>query len=66
MFKELLKIEEPGTFEKETWLLDENEKRNTIPELKEAGNELYHKGLYKEAEEKYMVALGFLEQIMIK
>ncbi|VVC45790.1 Tetratricopeptide repeat,FKBP-type peptidyl-prolyl cis-trans isomerase domain,Tetratricopeptide repeat- [Cinara cedri] len=63
---ELLKIEEPGTFEKETWLLDENEKRNTIPELKEAGNEFYHKGMYKEAEEKYMLALGFLEQIMIK
>ncbi|XP_060874277.1 AH receptor-interacting protein [Metopolophium dirhodum] len=63
---DLLKIEVPGSFEKETWLLDENEKRNTIPELKEAGNELYHKGKYKEAEEKYMLALGFLEQIMMK
>lgn len=63
---ELLKIEEPGTFEKETWLLDENEKRNTIPRLKEAGNIFYNKGMYKEAEEKYMVALGLLEQIMTK
>lgn len=62
----MLKIELPGTFEKETWLLDENEKRNTIPELKEAGNEFYNKGMYKEAEEKYTLALGFLEQIMMK
>lgn len=63
---ELLKIEEPGTFEKETWLLDENEKRNTIPRLKEAGNLFYNKGMYKEAEEKYTMALGLLEQIMTK
>lgn len=61
-----MKIEPPGTFEKESWLLDENEKRITIPELKEAGNEFYNKGMYKEAEEKYMLALGFLEQIMMK
>lgn len=65
-YKELLKVEAPGTFEKETWLLDENEKRNRIPELKETGNAFYNKGMYKEAEEKYMLALGFLEQIMIK
>lgn len=62
----MLKIELPGTFEKDIWLLDENEKRNTIPELKNTGNEFYNKGMYKEAEEKYMLALGFLEQIMIK
>lgn len=61
-----MKIEAPGTFEKETWLLDENEKRKTIPELKEAGNQFYHRGMYKEAEEKYMLSLGFLEQIMMK
>lgn len=65
-YLELLKIEEPGTFEKETWLLDENEKRNTIPRLKEAGNIFYNKGMYKEAEEKYTMALGLLEQIMTK
>lgn len=62
----MLKIEPPGTFKKESWLLDENEKRITIPELKEAGNEFYNKGMYKEAEDKYMLALGFLEQIMMK
>lgn len=62
----MLKVEAPDTFEKETWLLDENEKRNSIPQLKETGNELYHKGMYKEAEEKYTLALGFLEQIMMK
>lgn len=61
-----MKIEAPGTFEKDTWLLDENEKRKNIPVLKEAGNEFYRKGMYKEAEEKYMIALGFLEQIMMK
>lgn len=61
-----MKIEPPGTFEKESWLLDENEKRITIPELKEAGNDFYNKGMYKEAEEKYMLALGLLEQIMMK
>lgn len=64
--EELLKVEEPGSFEKETWLLDENEKRKRVPELKVAGNEFYNKGMYKEAEERYMLALGFLEQIMIK
>lgn len=61
-----MKIEAPGTFEKESWLLDENEKRITIPALKEAGNDFYNKGMYKEAEEKYMLALGFLEQLMMK
>ncbi|XP_050429915.1 AH receptor-interacting protein [Adelges cooleyi] len=63
---ELLKIEQPGMFEKETWLMDENEKLKNVPVLKEEGNEFYKQGMYKEAEDKYMVALGFLEQIMMK
>ncbi|XP_050536230.1 AH receptor-interacting protein isoform X3 [Daktulosphaira vitifoliae] len=63
---ELLKVEQPGTFEKDTWLMNEEEKIKQIPILKETGNQFYNQGMYKEAEEKYMIALGFLEQIMMK
>lgn len=63
---ELLKTEAPDTFEKEPWLLSESEKRDMLPKLKESGNAFYQKSMYKEAEEKYTLALGFLEQIMMK
>ncbi|XP_059480058.1 AH receptor-interacting protein [Neocloeon triangulifer] len=61
---ELLSVEDD--YKKETWQLSENEKVDLVPQLKEEGNELYRKGLNKEAADKYSEALAILEHLMLK
>ena len=48
------------------WTMDEAEKIEAIPRLKEEGNSLYKQKEYEEAAEKYGMALGMLEQLMLK
>lgn len=61
---ELTEVE--TSYEKESWQMDEDEKLKKIPELKSEGNDLYHKQEYKKAAEKYALAIGMLEQLMLK
>ena len=63
---ELIKVEQPGDYKKDTWALSEEEQVKIIPVLKEKGNELFKQKLYKEASAKYQEALGHLEQLMLK
>lgn len=63
---ELLSVEKPGDYKKETWQMDSGEKLDIIPQLKEEGNQLYTKGEYKDAAEKYAQALGCLEQLSLR
>ncbi|CAF3827348.1 unnamed protein product [Rotaria magnacalcarata] len=63
---ELIKVLRPGEFEKDTYLLNDEEKQRQIPDLKLAGNNLYNAGKYDEAASKYGQALQFFEDLMLK
>ncbi|XP_039292783.1 AH receptor-interacting protein [Nilaparvata lugens] len=63
---ELLSIENPGEYERETWQFSDEERLSSVPVLREDGNNLYKNNLFKEASEKYARALGFLDQLMLK
>lgn len=63
---DLVKVERPGSFEKEIWTMTDKEKAEKVPRLKETGNELYKEKQYVEAAEKYGEAIGILEQLVLK
>ena len=63
---ELIKVLRPGEYEKDTYLLNDEEKKQQIPELKQAGNNLYNAGEYEQAAQKYGQALQFFEDLMLK
>lgn len=63
---ELLKVERPGSFEKEVWTLTDEEKLDKVPKLKELGNKLYKEQNYSQAADKYAEAIGILEQLIMK
>ncbi|CAL1533773.1 unnamed protein product [Lymnaea stagnalis] len=63
---ELLKLELPEQFEKESWSMNEFEKLESIPKLREIGNEAYNQKNYEEAANKYAQALGMLEDLMLQ
>lgn len=46
--------------------MDEKEKLDIIPKLKERGNDEFRQKKYKEASENYAKAIGILEQLMLK
>ncbi|XP_031552452.1 AH receptor-interacting protein-like [Actinia tenebrosa] len=63
---ELMSVDNPGQYEKETWQMDPSEKLSVIPKLKQEGNELYAKKEYEAAADKYAKALGLLEQLSLR
>lgn len=62
---ELFKIEAPGDYQKESWQMNEEEKLNAIPGLHAEGNSLFRDKDYKAASDKYAMAIGILEQLML-
>lgn len=62
----MIKVLRPGEYEKDTYLLNDEEKKQQIPELKQAGNNLYNAGEYEQAAQKYGQALQFFEDLMLK
>lgn len=63
---ELIKVEKPNGYEKEIWQMEPEEKLESIPRLREEGNELYKEKKYAEATEKYRTAIGVLEQLLLR
>lgn len=63
---ELLKVENSGEYEEESWQLTEEQKLKSVPHLREEGNNLYRKHQYVAAADKYAQAIGYLEQLMLK
>jgi len=63
---EIVRVELPGEYKKEAWSMAEDEKRAAVPTLREEGNVLYKRGLFKEAAEKYASALGILEGLVLR
>jgi len=63
---ELLSVELPDEYKKESWQMDAEEKLNSVPSLKDEGNRLYGEKKYVEATAKYGDAIGRLEQLMLR
>lgn len=63
---ELLSVELPDEYKKESWQMDADEKLSSVPNLKEEGNRLYNEKQFEEAAAKYADALGRLEQLMLR
>lgn len=63
---ELLEVELPEQYEKDSWQLTDDEKTVAIETLRERGNQYYKMKNYQKAEESYRSALGMLEQLMLK
>ncbi|CAH1778954.1 unnamed protein product [Owenia fusiformis] len=63
---EVLDIQQPTEYKKESWTLNEKEKQAAVPKLKEEGNTLYKAKKTKEASEKYFEAISYLETLMLK
>lgn len=63
---EVVRVEQPGEYEKDTWALSDEEKMARIPQLKQEGNVLFKEKKYEEAAKKYQDAIGLLEQLMLR
>lgn len=63
---EVVSIERPEEYERETWQLSEDERRAAVQKYRELGNEFYRSKQFAEAEAKYEAALGIVEQLLTK
>ena len=63
---EMVRVEQPGEYKKESWALSDDEKLTAIPKLKEDGNLLFKEKCYSEAIKKYEESIGYLEQFMLR
>ncbi|KAJ1522097.1 hypothetical protein ONE63_002408 [Megalurothrips usitatus] len=63
---ELIKFEAPDEYKKESWQMSEDEKLDQVPKLREEGNKFYKEENISGACESYTLALGLLEQLMLK
>ena len=63
---ELLSFDPPESYKKEPWQMDETEKMDALPKLREDGNHFYKENNISEASKMYSQALGILEQLLLK
>jgi AH receptor-interacting protein len=63
---ELISIELPEQYQKDSWQLNDDEKLVQIQELKDKGNQAYKEKDIKAAETSYSYAIGMVEQLMLK
>lgn len=59
-------MESPDEYQRESWQFGEDEKLKMVPVLKEKGNVAFKNNDYRAAENSYAMAIGFLEQLMLK
>ncbi|CAI9619988.1 unnamed protein product, partial [Staurois parvus] len=63
---ELLKVESPSMYKRETWALSNDEKLKVVPVLHGEGNRLFKLGRYEDATNKYREAVICLKNIQTK
>ena len=63
---ELLKVDQPGDYKKESWAMSIDEKSEAIGRLREEGNALYKVGNHEGASGKYFEALSYLEEMSLR
>lgn len=65
-FLELVKVESPEEYSKESWQLTEDEKLKMVPVMRERGNIAFKEKDYTTASDHYAIAIGYLEQLCLK
>ncbi|KAL2765622.1 aryl-hydrocarbon-interacting protein-like 1 isoform 6 [Daubentonia madagascariensis] len=63
---ELLQVEAPSEYQRETWNLSNDEKMKAVPILHGEGNRLFKLGRYEEASTKYQEAIVCLRNLQTK
>lgn len=63
---ELLSVQLPEQYDKESWQMADDEKLQKVGDLRNEGNASYKKQEYAKAEECYRMAVGLIEQLMLK
>ncbi|XP_072106338.1 AH receptor-interacting protein isoform X1 [Mobula birostris] len=63
---EMLKAEEPGSYEQEAWAMSDEEKLAAVPHIHEEGNRLFKAGRVQEATKKYHDAIACLKNLQMK
>ncbi|XP_078404069.1 aryl-hydrocarbon-interacting protein-like 1 [Cetorhinus maximus] len=63
---ELLKIESPSAYKRETWAMNDDEKLKAVPLLHGMGNKLFKLGRYPDALAKYREAVICLKNLQVK
>ena len=63
---ELLRVDQPGEYKKESWAMSVDEKDKAVVRLREEGNVLYKAGNHGDASKKYFEALGYLEELSLR
>lgn len=66
MILELISVELPTEYEKESWQLNDDEKVSAIEDFKNRGNAAFKQKNFIEAQDLYTRALGIVEQLMLK
>lgn len=59
-------MERSDEYERDLWQLNEQERIDLVPVLKEKGNQLYKQKEYEAAEEAYKKAISICEQLLIR
>ena len=59
-------MEQPGEFEKESWIMKDEEKLESVGKLREKGNAAYKEGDRDAAVKIYAEAIGRLEQLLLR
>uniref|UniRef100_A0A8B9PGA0 AH receptor-interacting protein n=1 Tax=Apteryx owenii TaxID=8824 RepID=A0A8B9PGA0_APTOW len=63
---EVLKVEEPGSYQQDPWAMTDEEKLQAVPLIHKEGNELYREGKVQEAAAKYYDAIACLKNLQMK
>lgn len=63
---ELLSAEAPDAYEREAWQLNDGEKLSNVERLRALGNEAYKQKRFEQAEQHYGLAIGMVEQLLLK
>ncbi|XP_018018830.1 AH receptor-interacting protein [Hyalella azteca] len=63
---ELLKVELPGSYEKQFWEMTDDERRESVSLLRQQGNELFNNKRPVEAGLKYKEAIARLDNLMLR
>ncbi|XP_007245990.3 aryl-hydrocarbon-interacting protein-like 1 [Astyanax mexicanus] len=63
---ELLKVQQPSEYERETWAMSDKERLKAVPVLHGQGNKLYKMGRLEEAMNKYKEAIICVKNVQTK
>uniref|UniRef100_A0A8C1NEI2 Aryl hydrocarbon receptor interacting protein-like 1 n=1 Tax=Cyprinus carpio TaxID=7962 RepID=A0A8C1NEI2_CYPCA len=63
---ELLKVQQPSEYDRESWALNDEERLKTVPMLHGQGNKLFKQGRYDDATLKYKEAIMCIKNVQTK